>query len=200
MASDKIDMSLEDIIKSSRKSGKGGASGRGQGHGVGARGGAGGRGGGRGRVGAGGWGGSGGAGNRGDAGGKGGAGGRVGGRRLGGVRKGHSGGLSRKIDGPRRGAPSGGVGLQQVRRPTPYVRPVQVPDIWEHDLYEGDRRTRGLTAQGAPAPKGNLRPAGGKVTGTLLIANLDFGVSDIDITDLFKEFGVLKKASIHYDK
>jgi len=102
MASDKEDMSLEDIIKENRISGnKGGGCGRG------------------------------------------------------GFRGGRGRGFSQNNDGQRRGTPRGG--LQQDCRPMPYVR-VQVPDVWEHDLYERDSRTRGGAAQRALAPKVTPRP------------------------------------------
>ncbi|XP_058961045.2 aly/REF export factor 2-like [Pocillopora verrucosa] len=121
---DKVDMSLDDIIKQNKKTTRGGRRGRG----------------GRGRG------------------------------RGGPVRSGRGRGITKN-------------------RPTPYSRPKQLPDRWQHDLFDGDSGFRG----------GRNR-SGGISTGCKLhISNLDFGVSDSDIQELFSEFGDLKKATVHYD-
>ncbi|CAL4938791.1 unnamed protein product [Urochloa decumbens] len=95
------------------------------------------------------------------------------------------------------GGGSGGVG--PTRRPFkrsgnrqgPY-QPPKAPDAaWQHDMYPG-----------AAAGGGS---GGGRVsaieTGTkLYISNLDFGVSNEDIKELFSELGDLKRSSINYDR
>jgi len=53
---------------------------------------------------------------------------------------------------------------------------------WNHDMYSG---RQSLQTSGPPK---------------LLISNLDFGVSDSDIHELFSEFGTMRSAVIHYDR
>lgn len=60
-----------------------------------------------------------------------------------------------------------------------YAQPKQLPDRWQHDLFDGDSGTgfRGGRTRNAGGGGG-----GGISTGCKLhISNLDFGVSDSDI-------------------
>ncbi|XP_075146363.1 RNA and export factor binding protein 1 [Haematobia irritans] len=137
---DKIEMSLDDIIKSNRGQNKrGGASSRG------------------------------------------------GGRRGGGTAsQGRRGAGGRRVPSSSPRKPGGGVikgraagGIQKAK----FSRG-DVNSAWKHDMYDGPKRGILKTADSAK----------------LLVSNLDYGVSDSDIKELFTEFGPLKKAAVHYDR
>jgi len=65
-------------------------------------------------------------------------------------------------------------------------------DDWSHDMFDGPRRTSGAGARGGVASSSGSTK--------LMVSNLDFGVSNNDINELFAEFGRLKTAVVHYDK
>ncbi|CAB3360183.1 Hypothetical predicted protein [Cloeon dipterum] len=121
--------------------------------------------------------------------------GRGGGRRRGGGRGGR--GASRRPIGgggvrgggvmknKRRGGPGGAAAFKR----TPYARG-DVESQWTHDMFDTFGGKKGL-----------MRTAGGLPgSGKLLVSNLDYGVSDSDISELFGEFGKLRSASVHYDR
>ncbi|KAK9065032.1 hypothetical protein SSX86_016415 [Deinandra increscens subsp. villosa] len=65
-----------------------------------------------------------------------------------------------------------------------FRRPKNMP--WQHDLLEESLKSAGLTGLENGAK--------------LYVSNLDFGVTNEDIRELFSEIGELKRYAIHYDK
>ncbi|KAI5637239.1 RNA recognition motif domain-containing protein [Phthorimaea operculella] len=137
---DRIDMALDDIIRASKKGGRGG----------------------------------GGAGRKFDR--RPARGGGGGGFRNGRAGAGGGGGV---IRGRNRGG---------ISKATNYSRG-DVNSTWKHDMFNdfGEKRIQ----RGGALSTGPTK---------LLVSNLDFGVSDSDIQELFSEFGMLKSAAVHYDR
>ncbi|XP_077214401.1 THO complex subunit 4A-like [Tasmannia lanceolata] len=77
-------------------------------------------------------------------------------------------------------------------RNTPYSKPIQAPEaVWQHDMFSDP-----VPSLMAPASRASAIETGTK----LFISNLDYGVSNEDIKELFSEVGDLKRCSIHYDR
>ncbi|XP_018406924.1 PREDICTED: THO complex subunit 4 [Cyphomyrmex costatus] len=90
--------------------------------------------------------------------------------------------VQRTSGGVMRGRNRGGI----ARSSLPYTRG-DVNSAWKHDMFDGVKKVG----------RGAIGNAG---TTKLLVSNLDFGVSDSDIQELFSEFGPLKSAAVHYDR
>ncbi|GLV32302.1 RNA and export factor binding protein 1 [Carabus blaptoides fortunei] len=121
--------------------------------------------------------------------------------KRGGVRRGRGG---TRAGGQRRGGASfrgntrqnaTGGGVMRGRNRGGIARPAytrgDVNSAWKHDLFEG------YGARKTVAPARSLAQLGPT---KLMVSNLDFGVSDSDIQELFAEFGPLKNAAVHYDR
>ncbi|XP_012273222.1 THO complex subunit 4 isoform X1 [Orussus abietinus] len=91
-------------------------------------------------------------------------------------------GSPRPGGGVMRGRNRGGI----ARNSLPYTRG-DVNSAWKHDMFDGVKKV----GRGAIGSTGTTK---------LLVSNLDFGVSDSDIQELFSEFGPLKSAAVHYDR
>nr|CAN80452.1 hypothetical protein VITISV_029873 [Vitis vinifera] len=95
-------------------------------------------------------------------------------------------GRARRGRGPIGGSFNGGrmSGIPPRRGPLRSSRRTKIP--WQHDLFEDSLRAAGLP---------------GLEAGTkLYISNLDYGVTNEDIRELFSEIGDIKRYAVHYEK
>ncbi|KAJ8770979.1 hypothetical protein K2173_022880 [Erythroxylum novogranatense] len=87
--------------------------------------------------------------------------------------------------------PSRRFANRSANRSAPYATAKGPETTWQHDLFTD--QGAGLTTKGGRASAIE--------TGTkLYISNLDYGVSNDDIKELFSEVGDLKRHTIHYDR
>ncbi|XP_064549544.1 THO complex subunit 4-A [Drosophila montana] len=129
---------------------------------------------------------------------QGGRGGPSGARRPGGQQRFGTGG-TRRGGGPSGGSPrkpapaSGAGGVLKGRRGAasgviqkPRLARGDVNSAWKHDMYDGPKRNGSAGNSTGPT--------------RLIVGNLDYGVSNTDIKELFNDFGPMKKAAVHYDR
>lgn len=76
-------------------------------------------------------------------------------------------------------------------RSAPYAVAKAPAAAWQHDMFAN---------QGGAFPAQVDRSAGIETGTKLYISNLDYGVSNEDIKELFSECGDLKRFTIHYDR
>uniref|UniRef100_A0A0D6QWS3 RRM domain-containing protein n=1 Tax=Araucaria cunninghamii TaxID=56994 RepID=A0A0D6QWS3_ARACU len=83
-------------------------------------------------------------------------------------------------------------GLRSANRATPYTlsKPTAPQSGWQHDMFDQQM------TDAAPSTRLLKIETGTKV----LISNLDYGVSNDDIKELFSEVGDLKRYTVHYDR
>ncbi|MBA0735693.1 hypothetical protein Gogos_019515 [Gossypium gossypioides] len=87
--------------------------------------------------------------------------------------------------GPARRFPNRGA-----NRSAPYTAATATETTWQHDMYSD----KGAAFQGQAGRAAAIE------TGTkLYVSNLDYGVSNDDLKELFSEVGDLKRYAIHYD-
>ncbi|KAL2899071.1 THO complex subunit 4A [Bienertia sinuspersici] len=92
-------------------------------------------------------------------------------------------------------APSRRFANRVVNRSAPYAsRMPKAPDtFWQHDMFGNQG--------GGGGGGGGVGGASSIETGTkLYISNLDYGVSNDDVKELFSEVGDLKRYAVHYDR
>ncbi|CAL9119626.1 unnamed protein product [Musa textilis] len=87
--------------------------------------------------------------------------------------------------------PARRVSNRSANRSAPYSVGKAPDSAWQHDMYAAQ-----MGSLPAPAARASAKETGTK----LYISNLEYGVSNEDIKELFSEVGDLKRYSINYDR
>lgn len=66
-----------------------------------------------------------------------------------------------------------------------------VNSTWNRDMHQGGRKQ---------LPRGAINGLVNSGTAELLLSNLDYGVSETELHELYADFGPLERVSVHYDK
>ncbi|GMH23090.1 hypothetical protein Nepgr_024933 [Nepenthes gracilis] len=102
-------------------------------------------------------------------------------------------GFGDRSSGP--GGPRGRNFKRRADRPAPYsTSRASAPNgVWQHDLFASQ-------AAAQPIQAATVRASAIETGTKLYISNLDYGVSNEDIKELFSEVGDLKRYGVHYDR
>ena len=98
--------------------------------------------------------------------------------------------------GSGRGGKANGRSRSRSRGPTK-VKQQQQQQGNKRKQSRARSRSRGRVAGGPRGASAGLVNAG---PGKLILSNLDYGVTETDVQELFGEFGNLKSATLHYDR
>ncbi|XP_052185797.1 THO complex subunit 4A-like isoform X1 [Diospyros lotus] len=89
--------------------------------------------------------------------------------------------------------PARRIPIRGTNRTAPYPTAKAPESVWKHDLFTVDQAM-------AYSVQASGRTSSIETETKLYISNLDYGVSNEDIKELFSEVGDLKRYSIHYDR
>lgn len=107
-----------------------------------------------------------------------------------------SGGANSRGRGLGGSGPARRIPNRSSNRSAPYAAAPKAPSsAWNHDMFSADQHM-GFPVQSAGGGRASSIETGTKI----FISNLDYGVSNEDIKELFADIGDMKRYGIHYDR